>query len=420
MLSRKSCMRSGVMASRAPNGSSMSSSDGRVTMARANAARCRMPPESSCGNASPNLARPTVPRMASASASSSGSSRSFSPADRWAFGPNRMFFLVVSHGNSIGVWNSMPRSGDGPLTDRPPTVTVPSSLSRAPATIRSRVDLPHPDGPSRQTSSPARTSRLIPARATVRRPPRRNVLPTEAITTSAPPWPPESGAFRAAPFTGSGMVTGPVTATSPAPSASARAPTGKRLLDEGDVDVLRDLRRGGSGREPSLRDQERAGQLVGLYDAAGWVVQGGTEPEQLLAGRDERVALRRRHKCCRLAGRHALHLRGCGQVFGRLRPGHVLATLHLGAHVVLYQRGVALNEAGRDRYHVEAGDAQLGDLLGVHQRMVALRDQIGSRSTVHVGGVDRTGQGGRTRGRLAGEADHLDLPGQVLQRQVTQ
>src|ERR1035438_3202181 len=61
MLSRKSCMRSRVIASSAPNGSSMSSSDGRGMMARANAARGRMPPESSCGNASPNLARPTLP-----------------------------------------------------------------------------------------------------------------------------------------------------------------------------------------------------------------------------------------------------------------------------------------------------------------------------------------------------------------------
>src|ERR1022692_3475684 len=396
MLSRKSCMSSRVMASRAPNGSSMSSSDGRVMMARANAARCLIPPESSCGNASPNLARPTVPRMASASASSSGSSRSFSPADRWAFGPNRMFFLVVSHGNSIGVWNSMPRSGDGPWTGRPPTVTVPSSLSRAPAAIRSRVDLPHPDGPSRQTNSPARTSRLIPARATVRRPPRRNVLPTESITTSAPC-----------------VLTGAATGLT-------GAATGERLFDEGDVDMRRDLCRRGSGGEPSLRDQERAGLLVSLDDAAGRVVQGGAEPEELLAGRDERVALRRRHECRRLAGRHALHLCGCGQVLGRLRPGHVLAALYLGAHVALYQRGVALDQVGRDRYYVQAGDAELGDLLGVDQRMIALRDQIGRRSAVHVGGIDRSGQRRGTRCGLTGEADHLDLAGQVLQRQVAQ
>src|SRR5271166_3715523 len=133
----------------------------------------------------------------------------------------------------------MPRSGDGPRTGCPPTVTVPSSLSRAPATIRSRVDLPQPDGPSRQTSSPARTSRLIPASATVRRPPLRKVLPTESITTSAPPWPTEFGAFRAAPFTGSRLLTGPVTGWPPAPSASARAPTGQCLLDGGDARIER-------------------------------------------------------------------------------------------------------------------------------------------------------------------------------------
>ena len=60
--------------------------------------------------------------------------------------PKGPFFLVVSQGNSIGVWNSMPRSGDGPATAWPPTVTVPSSACRARATIRSSVDLPQPEG----------------------------------------------------------------------------------------------------------------------------------------------------------------------------------------------------------------------------------------------------------------------------------
>ena len=78
MSSRNSCIRSRVIASSAPNGSSISSSDGREASARANAARCCMPPDSSCGNASPNPARPTRSSSAAASASSSGSSRSCS------------------------------------------------------------------------------------------------------------------------------------------------------------------------------------------------------------------------------------------------------------------------------------------------------------------------------------------------------
>ena len=46
---RKRCMATRVMASSAPNGSSMRSRRGRLTSTRAKAARCRMPPESSCG-----------------------------------------------------------------------------------------------------------------------------------------------------------------------------------------------------------------------------------------------------------------------------------------------------------------------------------------------------------------------------------
>ena len=60
--------------------------------------------------------------------------------------------------------------------------------------IRSKVDLPQPEGPSRQVSSPARTRRLAPASATVRRPPRRKVLPTESTMTSALGTVPASGA----------------------------------------------------------------------------------------------------------------------------------------------------------------------------------------------------------------------------------
>ena len=94
---------------------------------------------------------------------------------------------MVSHGNSIGLWKSMPRSGAGPVTGMPPTVTEPSSDLSAPATMRSRVDFPQPDGPSRQTSSPGATLRLTPDMATVRMPARRKVLPTDSSTTCAAP-----------------------------------------------------------------------------------------------------------------------------------------------------------------------------------------------------------------------------------------
>ena len=44
-----SCRRSRVCASRAPNGSSMSSTSGSYDRLRAIATRCFMPPDSSCG-----------------------------------------------------------------------------------------------------------------------------------------------------------------------------------------------------------------------------------------------------------------------------------------------------------------------------------------------------------------------------------
>src|SRR3954447_17425374 len=329
MSSRNSCIRSRVIASSAPNGSSISSSDGREASARANAARCFMPPDSSCGNASPNPARPTRSSSAAVSVSSSGSSRSCSRAARCALGPNMMLFLVVSQGNSIGVWKSMPRSGDGPLPARPPPVTVPSSAGSAPAMIRSNVDLPQPDDPSRQTSSPARTRRLAPASATVRRPPRRKVLPTESITTAAP---------------------------GPAPVLLAGAATGQRLLDERVVDVRGDLGRGRSRGQAALADQELARLHVGLNDAATGVVQAGAEPVQLVLGPDERVVLGGGHD---LVAGHALHGRAGGQVLGGLRAGHVAAALELGAHVGLHQARVGLDQAARDRDHVQAGNAEL-------------------------------------------------------------
>src|SRR5215468_5404917 len=407
MRSRNSCIRMRVIASSAPNGSSISSTEGRVTMARANAARCCMPPDSSCGNASLNPDRPTVARIASASASSSGSSRSSVPAARWAFGPNRTFFLVVSQGNSIGVWNSMPRSGAGPATGRPPTVTEPSSHSSAPAMMRSRVDFPQPDGPSRQTNSPAPTWRLAPDTATVRRPARRKVLPTESSTT----WAPSVGSPSDAPGWGPSATRPARVADGPVPPATALAATGEGLLHEGRVDVGGDCRRGGRGGQPALADQEPAGLHVGLDDRAAGVTLHRPEPVQLLVQRDEREGLGGLDD--QVAG-DALDLGALGQVLVRLRAGHQTGGLDLGAYVLLHGIGVALDQAVRDSDHVQPGDAQLGDLLSVDDRVAALGDQLGLRARLDVGGVDRAAQVGGRSGLLAGEPDDLDRAGEVL------
>ena len=54
-----------------------------------------------------------------------------------------------------------------PDTSRPSTSTVPESAVSKPARIRSAVVLPHPDGPSRATSSPGATRRVSPSRARI-------------------------------------------------------------------------------------------------------------------------------------------------------------------------------------------------------------------------------------------------------------
>ena len=59
----------------------------------------------------------------------------------------------------------MPMSGIGLVTSRPSTETVPAVAGRSPATMRSRVDLPQPLGPTRETNSPASTDREMPASA---------------------------------------------------------------------------------------------------------------------------------------------------------------------------------------------------------------------------------------------------------------
>src|SRR4249920_2956725 len=59
----------------------------------------------------------------------------------------------------------MPMSAMGSCTMVPATLTAPSVAGRRPATMRSRVDLPQPLGPTRETNSPAPTLSEMPARA---------------------------------------------------------------------------------------------------------------------------------------------------------------------------------------------------------------------------------------------------------------
>src|SRR5688572_1551335 len=52
----------------------------------------------------------------------------------------------------------MPIQACGPFTGSLPTINSPEDASSKPPTIRSRVDLPQPDGPMMEKNSPALTS----------------------------------------------------------------------------------------------------------------------------------------------------------------------------------------------------------------------------------------------------------------------
>ena len=58
---------------------------------------------------------------------------------------------------------AMPRFAGGTSFIRTPSIwKSPSVIVSSPAIIRSRVDFPQPDGPTKTISSPASISRLIP------------------------------------------------------------------------------------------------------------------------------------------------------------------------------------------------------------------------------------------------------------------
>ena len=58
---------------------------------------------------------------------------------------------------------AMSRSLGGTLlTTRPPIAISPRLISSSPAIIRSRVDLPHPEGPTSTTNSPSPISISTP------------------------------------------------------------------------------------------------------------------------------------------------------------------------------------------------------------------------------------------------------------------
>src|SRR5215469_6687154 len=72
----------------------------------------------------------------------------------------------------------MPRSGPGPVIGRPHISAWPRVTVSKPATMRSKVDLPHPEAPIRQTNSPGRTRKFASRKASMRWPCSANSLLT--------------------------------------------------------------------------------------------------------------------------------------------------------------------------------------------------------------------------------------------------
>ena len=173
MPSRTSWSRSRVIASSAPNGSSISSTSASWARARARATRCRIPPDSSCGRLPANA--PSWTRSSS-SATRCWRSALGTPLARIGIST---FFAAVSQGNSADSWNMS-------ATRRSPVDSSPEVGASSPATSDSRVLLPHPDAPIRQTNSPGATDSDTRSRATSAVSPRPKVLDTSSIRMAVP------------------------------------------------------------------------------------------------------------------------------------------------------------------------------------------------------------------------------------------
>src|SRR5258708_21929294 len=77
----------------------------------------------------------------------------------------------------------MPRSLPGPVIGLPATETSPVVGSSKPATMRSKVDLPQPDAPIRQTNWPSPIATSIRPSASISPSPAAKRLVTPRITT---------------------------------------------------------------------------------------------------------------------------------------------------------------------------------------------------------------------------------------------
>src|SRR6266508_292260 len=166
-----------VIASSAPNGSSISSSGGSWIRARQIDTRCCIPPESSRGRLLSNPPRPTSSMRRSASAR-------YRPASHPMISMgNRTLSSADRQGSSTGLWKTIPTSRDGPSTGWPARSTRPSVGGRRPPISFSSVLFPHPLAPTIVTNSSAAISNETPSTAVTVSPAR---LVNRFVTSSRP------------------------------------------------------------------------------------------------------------------------------------------------------------------------------------------------------------------------------------------
>ena len=78
-----------------------------------------------------------------------------------------MLSSTVSQGKTEFSWKMKMCRGSGSVTLWPSIWISPCVAARKPPAMLSRVDLPQPEGPTRQTNSPSPTSRLMSSRTWV-------------------------------------------------------------------------------------------------------------------------------------------------------------------------------------------------------------------------------------------------------------
>src|SRR5581483_8680196 len=152
-ISARVCTRNA--ASRFDSGSSIKNADGSRTIARPSATRCRCPPDSCFG-----LRFRYSPSSSTFAASCTRRSISGFGTSKFRRLNARLSYTVMC-GYSAYDWNTIATfraPGATLFTTRSPMRMRPEVISSSPASMRSAVVFPHPDGPTSTRNSPSATS----------------------------------------------------------------------------------------------------------------------------------------------------------------------------------------------------------------------------------------------------------------------